>query len=291
MTDKAISPLRQRLINDMAIRRPGPKTQHDYIRRVKSFADFVGHSPDKATAEDVHRYQLRLASIGATVSTVNATASVLRFFFNVTLKRSDLADEVVSVREPRRLPVVLSPEEVGRLLASTTNIKQKAVLSLTYATGLRASEVISLKLTDIDSDRKVIRVEQGKGKKDRYVILSPNLLELLREWWRVARKKGWMHPGQPWLFPGYRGRHMSARQLHRLVRMAAARASITKRVGVHTLRHSFATHLLEQKTDIRVIQVLLGHKKLDTTALYTRVAISAIGEVTSPLDLLLKMPG
>ena|SRR5437868_6694517 len=167
MTDKAISPLRQRLIDDMAIRRLGPKTQHDYIRRVKSFADFVGHSPDKATAEDVHRYQLWLASIGATVSTVNATASALRFFFKVTLKRSDLADEVVSVREPRRLPVVLSPEEVGRLLASTTNIKQKTVLSLTYATGLRASEVISLKLTDIDRDRMVIRVEQGKSLPQR----------------------------------------------------------------------------------------------------------------------------
>jgi site-specific recombinase XerD len=291
MTDKAISPLRQRLIDDMAITRLGPKTQHEYIRRVKGFADFLGRFPAKATAEDVHRYQLRLASIGATVSTVNATASALRFFFKVTLKRSDLADEVVSVREPRRLPVVLSPEEVGRLLAATTNLKQKAALSLTYATGLRASEVISLKLTDIDRDRMVIRVEQGKGKKDRYVILSPNLLELLREWWRVARKKGWMPPGQPWLFPGYRGQHISARHLHRLVRMAAARAGITKRVGVHTLRHSFATHLLEQKTDIRVIQVLLGHKKLDTTALYTRVAISAIGEVTSPLDLLLKMPG
>jgi integrase/recombinase XerD len=237
MTDKAISPLRQRLIDDMAIRRLGPKTQHDYIRRVKSFADFVGPSPGKATAEDVHRYQLRLASIGATVPTVNATASALRFFFKVTLKRSDLADEVVSVREPRRLPVVLSPEEVGRLLAATTNNKQKAVLSLTYATGLRASEVISLKLTDIDSDRMVIRVEQGKGKKDRYVTLSPNLLELLREWWRVARKKGWMHPRQPWLFPSYRGRHMGARQLHRLVCLAATRAGITKRVGVHTLRH------------------------------------------------------
>lgn len=291
MTDKAISPLRQRLIDDMAIRRLGPKTQHEYIRRVKSFADFLGCSPDKATPEDVHRYQLWLASIGTTVPSVNAGASALRFFFKVTLKRSDLADEVVSVREPRRLPVVLSPEEVARLLASAINIKQKAVLSLTYATGLRASEVVSLKLTDIDSERMVIRVEQGKGKKDRYVILSPNLLELLREWWRVARKKGWMPPGQPWLFPGYRGQHMSARQLHRLVRMAAARAGITKRVGVHTLRHCFATHLLEQKTDIRVIQVLLGHKKLDTTALYTRVAISAIGDVTSPLDLLLKMPG
>ncbi len=287
MTDKVISPLRQRLIDDMTIRRLGPKTKHDYVRHVKSFADFFGRSPDKATAEDVHRYQLRLASIGTTVPTVNASASALRFFFKVTLKRSDLAEEVVSAREPRRLPVVLSPEEVGRLLASAANIKHKAALSLAYATGLRASEVISLKVTDIDSDRMVIRVEQGKGQKDRYVMLSPNLLELLREWWRAARKKGWMGPGHPWLFPGYRGQHMSARQLHRLVRMAAARAGITKRVGVHTLRHSFATHLLEQKTDIRVIQVLLGHKKLDTTALYTRVAIKAIGEVTSPLDLLL----
>src|SRR6516165_5274252 len=289
MTEKAISPLRQRLVEDMTIRRLGPKTQHDYIRHVKSFADFLGRSPDKATAEDVHRYQLRRASIGTTVPTVNANASALRFFFKITLKRSDLADEVVSAREPRRLPIVLSPQEVGRLLASATNIKHKALLSLAYATGLRASEVVSLKLTDIDRDRRVIRVEQGK--KDRYVILSPILLELLREWWRMARKKGWMPPGQPWLFPGYRGQHMSRRQLHRLVRLAAGRAGITKRVGVHTLRHSFATHLLEQKTDIRIIQVLLGHKTLDTTALYTRVAINALGAVTSPLDLLLKMPG
>ena len=162
---------------------------------------------------------------------------------------------------------------------------------MAYATGLRASEVVSLKLTDIDRDRMLIRVEQGKGKKDRYVILSPILLEILHEWWRVARKKGWMSPGQPWLFPGYRGQHTSARQLHRIVRLAAGRAGITKRVGVHTLRHCFATHLLEQKTDIRIIQVLLGHKKLDTTALYTRVAINTIGQVTSPLDFLRKMPG
>jgi integrase/recombinase XerD len=257
MTDKAISPLRRRLIEDMTIRRLSANTQHQYIRHVKSFADFVGRSLDKATAEDVHRYQLHLGSIGTTIPTVNAGASALRFFFKVTLKRRDLADAVVSVREPRRLPVVLSPEEVARLLASTTNIKHRAALSLTYGTGLRRSEVVSLRLTDIDSDRMLIRVEQGKGRKDRYVILSPHLLELLREWWRVARKKGWMRPGQPWLFPGYRGQHMSPRQLHRLVCLAAARAGITKHVGVHTLRHSFATHLLEQKTDIRIIQVLL----------------------------------
>ena len=247
MTDKAISPLRRRLIEDMAIRRLGPKTQYQYLRHVKRFAHFVGRSVDKATTEDVHRYQLWLASIGTTVPTVNVGATALRFFFRVTLKRRDLAEEVVSTREPRRLPVVLSPEEVGRLLASAINIKHKALLSLAYATGLRASEVVSLRLTDIDSDRMVIRVEQGKGKKDRYVILSPFLLELLRDWWRVARKKGWMSPGQPWLFPGYRGQHTSARQLHRIVRLAAGRAGITKRVGVHTLRHSFATHLLDRR--------------------------------------------
>jgi integrase/recombinase XerD len=291
MTEKAISPLRRRLIEDMAIRRLDPKTQQQYIRHVKKFADFVCRSADKATPDDVRRYQVWLASIGTTVGTVNAGASALRFFFKVTLKRPDLAEEVVSTREPRRLPVVLSAEEVGRLLAAATNLKHRAVLSLAYATGLRSSEVVSLKLTDIDRDRMLIRVEQGKGKKDRYVILSPILLEILREWWRLARKKGWMSAAQPWLFPGYRGQHTSARQMHRIVRLAAGRAGITKRVGVHTLRHSFATHLLEQKTDIRVIQVLLGHKKLDTTALYTRVAISTIGQVTSPLDFPRKMPG
>src|ERR1700694_2656413 len=216
MTDKAISPLRRRLIEDMALRRLSPKTQLHYVRHVKRFADFLGRSADKATAEDVHRYQLWLASIGTTGPTLKVRAPALRFFFKIALKRRDLAEEVVSAREPRRLPVVLSPEEVGRLLGSARNIKHNALLSLAYATGLRASEVVSLKLTDIDSDRMVIRVEQGKGQKDRYVILSPNLLEILREWWRVARKKGWMHSGQPWLFPGYRGQHMSRRQLHRL---------------------------------------------------------------------------
>src|SRR5262252_5108534 len=266
MTEQAISPLRRRLIEDMAIRRLHPKTQQQYIRYVKKFADFVGRSAEKATPEDVRRYQVWLASIGTTVGTVNAGASALRFFFRVTLKRPDLAEEVISTREPRRLPVVLSPEEVGRLLAAAINIQYKALLSLAYATGLRSAEDVALKLTPIP-------------------------VAVLREWWRLARKKGWMSPSQPWLFPGYRGRHTSARQMHRIVRLAAGRAGITKRVGVHTLRHSFATHLLEQKTDIRIIQVLLGHKKLDTTALYTRVAINALGDVTSPLDLLLKMPG
>ena len=298
MSDKTISPLRQWPIEDMTIRRLARKTQHDYIRHVRSFVDFVGRSPDKATAEDVHRYQLWLASIGTTVPTVNVSATALRFFFKITLKRSDLAAEVVSAREPRRLPVVLSPEEVGRLLGSTANVKQKAALSLAYATGLWASEVISLKLTDIDSDRMVIRVEQGKSLPPRRRGAKGSLCHALAQPSRsparmVARRapEGMDVSRSALAVSGYRGQHMSPRQLHRLVCLAAARAGITKRVGVHTLRHSFATHLLEQKTDIPIIQVLLGHKKLDTTALYTRVAVSAIGEVTSPLDLLLKMPG
>src|SRR6516165_4043203 len=167
MTDKAISRLRRRLIEDMAIRRLGPKTQYQYLRHVKRFADLVGRSADKATAEDVHRYQLWLGSIGTTVPTVNVSATALRFFFRVTLKRRDLAEEVVSTREPRHLPIVLSPEEIGRLLASARNLKHKPLLSLAYATGLRSSEVVSLKLTDIDSDRMVIRVEQGKSLPPR----------------------------------------------------------------------------------------------------------------------------
>jgi site-specific recombinase XerD len=208
MTDKAISPLRRRLIEDMAIRRLGPKTQHHYIRHVKRFADFLGQSADKAIAEDVHRYQLWLASIGTTVPTVNVSATALRFFFKVTLKRRDLADAVVSVREPRRLPVVLSPEEVSRLLASTTNIKHKAALSLTYATGLRSSEVVSLKLTDIDRDRMVIRVEQGKSLPPRRRGATRTGMSFSRRTflsccatggaWR-ARRDGWL-PVSPGCF-------------------------------------------------------------------------------------------
>jgi len=207
--------------------------------------------------------------------------TALRFFFKVTLRRSDVAEDVVFIREPRRLPVVLSPEAVARLIAAAPGLKYQAALSIAYGAGLRVSEVISLKVGDIDSARMLIRVDQGKGHKDRYVMLSQPLLKLLRRWWLVKRPRAWLFPGRT------PGAPLSARQLNRAVHIAAQRAGIDKRVGMHTLRHSFATHLLEQKTDIRVIQVLLGHKKLDTTALYTRVAIKAIGEITSPLDRLL----
>jgi site-specific recombinase XerD len=281
MTDKAISPLRRRMIEDMTIRNFAAKTQHDYIRAVKNFAVFLGHSPDKASFEDIRRYQLSLASSGLGVPSMNAAMTALRFFFKVTLRRGDVTDDIAFAREPRRLPVVLSSKEVARLLAAAPGVKYKAALSIAYGAGLRASEVISLKVGDIDSARMVIRVDQGKGRKDRYVMLSRRLLDLLRQWWRIARPKGWLFPGR------VPGQPLTTRQLNRAVHLAAQRAGIDKRVGLHTLRHSFATHLLERKTDIRVIQVLLGHKKLDTTALYTRVAIKAIGEVTSPLDLLL----
>jgi site-specific recombinase XerD len=214
MTEKAISPLRRRLIEDMAICRLDPKTQQQYIRHVKKFADFLGRSADKATPEDVRRYQVWLASIGTTVGTVNAGASALWFLFKVTLKRPDLAEEVVSTREPRRLPVVLSREEVGQLLTSATNMKHKAILSLAYATRLRSSEVVSLKLTDIDRDRRLIRVQQGKGKKGTsFCRLS--FLRYCANGGAQRARRGWMSAGQPGLFPGYRGQHTSAPQLHR----------------------------------------------------------------------------
>ena len=278
MTDEAMSPLRRRMIEDMTIRQFAPKTQHDYLQRVKNFAAFLGRSPDTASFEDVRRYQLHLTMSGIGVPTVNQTVSTLRFFFKVTLGRSDIVNHTQFVREPRKLPVVLSPEEVGRLLDAAPGLKYKAALSVAYGAGLRVSEVVALKVSDIDSKRMVIRIEQGKGRKDRYAMLSPYLLELLRAWWKVARPQGWLFPGRDRVNP------LTTRQLNRACHAAAQIAGLDKIVSLHTLRHSFATHLLEQNIDIRVIQVLLGHAKLDTTALYTRVATKTIREVMSPLD-------
>ena len=282
MTNKVISPLRQRMIDDMTMRRMSAKTQQGYIRAVKRFADFFDRSPDKATAEDIRRFHVHLARTMGRIPTMNATMTALKFFFGVTLGRRDLVDAIPFAREPRKLPVVLSPEEVARLLAAAVNIKYRTALSLAYATGLRVSEVVSLKVTDIDSKRMVVRVEQGKGSKDRYVMLSPHLLTLLRQWWKELEP-------ELWLFPSYQDRHMSARQLHRICQETAKLARIKKRVSPHTLRHSFATHLLERGIDIRVIQAMLGHKKLDTTALYTQVAVKSVSAVTSPLDYLARM--
>jgi integrase/recombinase XerD len=280
MTEAPVSPLRRRMIEDMTIRKFAPRTQEGYIRAVRNFSAFLGASPDTASAEDVRRYQLHLVSSGAGAPTINHTLTALRFLFMVTLRKPDIVVHLPFVREPQRLPVVLSPEEVARLLEAAPGLKYKAALSVAYGAGLRASEVVSLKIADIDSARMLIRVEQGKGRKDRYVMLSEHLLELLRAWWKAARPQGWLFPGQNRVNP------LTTRQLNRACHAAAQLAELDKTVSPHTLRHSFATHLLEQKIDIRVIQVLLGHKKLDTTALYTRVAIKALGEVTSPLERL-----
>jgi len=280
MTEQAISPLRRRMIEDMTIRKFAQKTQHDYVQRVKDFASYLHRSPGTAKPEDVRGFQLHLASSGAGVPKINTTISALRFFFNVTLDRPDLSRHLSTVHEPRKVPVVLSPEEVARFLEAAPGIKYKAAFSVAYGAGLRVSEVASLKVGDIDSKRMMLRVEQGKGRKDRYAMLSPTLLELLRDWYRVAQPQGWLFPGQNPTNP------LTARQLNRACHAAADMADLKKRVTPHTLRHSFATHLLEQNIDIRVIQVLLGHAKLETTALYTRVATNTIREVMSPLDRL-----
>jgi integrase/recombinase XerD len=266
------------MIEDMTIRKFASKTQHDYVQRIKNFAAFVGRSPDTASFEDVRRYQLHLAASGVGVPTLNQTVATLRFFFRVTLKRHDIIEHTHFIREPRKLPVVLSPEEVARLLNAAPGLKYKAALSVAYGAGLRAAEVVSLKVSDIDSRRMIVRVEQGKGHKDRNVMLSPSLLDLLRAWWRVARPRGWLFPGRNPVQP------MTTRQLNRACHAAAEAAGIEKNVSPHTLRHSFATHLLEQNTDIRVIQVLLGHAKLENTALYARVATKTIQQVMSPLE-------
>jgi integrase/recombinase XerD len=287
---KPISPLRQRMLEDMALRKLSPQTQASYIRAVVKFSGFFGRSPDTATPEDLRRYQLYLVDTGISNVMLNATITALRFFFQVTLDRADALAKMSPVREPRTLPVVLSREEVARLIDSAGKPKYQAALSVAYGAGLRAGEVVALKVGDIDSTRMTLRIEQGKGRKDRYAMLSPVLLERLRAWWRAARAKGMMLDGG-WLFPGQNPVNpMSTRQLNRICHIAAAAAEIDKRVSMHTLRHSYATHLLEQKVDIRVIQVLLGHKKLETTALYAQVATEVLREVVSPLESLRTQP-
>jgi integrase/recombinase XerD len=280
MSEKPISPLRQRMIDDMTARRFKEKVQKDYVRHVKTFAAFLGRSPETATSEDLRRFQLHLAKQPIGAPTVNSAIAALRFFFIVTLERPDLVRPLRTVTEPRKAPVVLSQEEVARLLEATPSLKYKAALSVAYGAGLRVSEVANLKVSDIDSQRMTLRVEQGKGQRDRYVMLSPQLLELLRDWWRAARPPVWLFPGQNPINP------ITPRQLNRAVTAAKDLAGISKRISPHTLRHSFATHLLEQGVDIRVIQVLLGHAKLETTALYTRVAVSTVRDVKSPLERL-----
>ncbi len=286
VTAQAISPLRQRMIDDMRMRKFSDKTQLDYVRAVRNFTKYLKRSPDTAKVEDLRNYQLHLVDHGISPASLNSAISGLKFFFNVTLDRGELVAKLQPVHMPRKLPVILSREEVGRLIAAAGNLKHQTALALAYGTGLRVNEVVTLKVGDIDSQRMTLRVEQGKGQKDRYAMLSPVLLERLRVWWRVARAQGKMLDGG-WLFPGLNPiRPLSARQLNRAIHNAADEAGIEKHISMHSLRHAFATHLLEQKVDIRLIQVLLGHKKLETTALYAQVATEILREIVSPLEML-----
>jgi len=282
--DKPISPLRQRMLDDMRMRKLGEKTQAGYLRAVRGLALYLKRSPDTATDEDLRLYQLSLVGRGVSATTLNATITGLKFFFEVTLGRPEALAKMSYVHEPRKLPVILTQEETTRLIACAGNLKYKAALSVAYGAGLRASEVVSLKVGDVDSQRMCLRVDQGKGKKDRYAILSPLMLQTLRAWWKEARAKGKMLDGG-WLFPGMSPIDpLTPRQLNRAIRHAAAKAGIEKKISMHSLRHAFATHLLERKVDVRLIQVLLGHKKIETTTIYTHVATDLLREVVSPLE-------
>lgn len=282
-TETKLSPLRQRMIEDMTMRKFKAHTQTDYIRSVKKLADFINKPITSATKEDMRAFQLHLAKKNTSAATMNSTISGIRFLFQVTLDKREIVHSLSHVAQPRKLPIVLTAEEVTRLIDVATP-KYQAAFSIAYGAGLRVSEVVTLKTSDIDSERMCIHVHQGKGRKDRYALLSPVLLEKLRDWWRYGTahncvlKGGWLFPGQNPINP------MSTRTLSRICRLAAIDAEIEKKVTMHLLRHSFATHLLEQHVDIRVIQVLLGHSKLETTSVYTHVATNLLKEVISPLE-------
>ena len=282
MTQEKVSPLRERMMEDMRIRGMQETSQKAHIRALKDFTTFLGRSPDTAEPDDLRAYQLHMADTNVTPSTFNARITALRFFFSMTCGRDEMKKYMQFRTEPRKLPAVLSVEEVSELLAVAPGpgLKYRAALSISYGAGLRASEVCNLTTGDIDSDRMLIHVVQGKGRKDRKVMLSPGLLDLLRDYWCEARPEGWMFPGKPKINP------ISPRQLNRAFTSAKRMAGINKPATLHTLRHSFATHLLESGTDVQVIQVLLGHAKLTTTAQYTKVATKMIRDTTSPFEAL-----
>jgi site-specific recombinase XerD len=268
------------MIEDMTIRNLSPATQQSYLYAVAKFSRHFNRSPDRLGLEEVRAYQLHLIARQRSWSHINQTVCALRFFYGVTLGRSDTHEKIVAAREPQRLPEVLSGEEIVRFLEAVPGLRNRVALTTAYGAGLRVGEVVRLQPAAIDSSRMLIRIAQGKGAKDRYVMLSPQLLQILRTYWRLAR------PGK-WLFPGHDpAAPVSIATLQEACRQAARQAELSKPVTVHTLRHSFATHLLEAGTDIRIIQVLLGHARLSTTARYTQVATHLISDTTSPLDRL-----
>ena len=275
-----LNPLRRRMIEDMKVRNLSPVTQRCYVHAVAKFARYFNRSPDRLGLTDVRTYQIHLASSGMSWAGFNVAVCALRFFYGVTLGRSAMVERIPYARKRRQLPVILSADEVMQFLAAVPNLKHRTALMTAYAAGLRISEVVRLKIADIDSGRMLIRVEQGKGGRDRYVMLSPQLLDMLRGYWREARSAHWLFPGHD------ESRPLDASVLQWACRTARTAAKLGKPVTVHTLRHSFATHLLEAGTDIRTIQVLLGHHDLSTTARYTQVATTTIGNTASPFDRL-----
>jgi site-specific recombinase XerD len=280
-----MTPLRRRMIEDMQLRNFSPHTIRAYVDRIAQFARHFGKSPALLGPAEVRSYLVHLVQQRrVSWSHYNQTVAALRFLYRVTLGREEALPRIPCPRQPKRLPVVLSPEEVIRFFRAVPGLKHRALLMTAYAAGLRISEVVALRVEDIDSHRMVIRVRQGKGRKDRYVMLSTRLLEILRHYWKAARPSDWLFPGQ---IPG---RPITVGSVHGICAEASRAADLGKHVTVHTLRHSFATHLLEAGTDIRTIQLLLGHRNLKSTALYTHVAPAALEATQSPLDRLDPLP-
>ena len=276
-----IHPIRQRMIDDMTLRGFSALTQKSYMRIVRNCLAHVGKAPKDLSVDDARGFLLHLQQSGTSVSTINSASVALRFFLRVTLGRAEHIERIPILREPKRLPPVLTPDDVARILLSAPSLKWRAALGVAYGAGLRAAEVCNLKVADVDAGEMRIRVEQGKRRKDRYAKLSPNLLELLREWWMEGRPCVWLFPS-PW------DAHapVTPRSLNRAFHRAKQAAGVAKPASLHTLRHSFATHLFDEDVDIRVIQVLLGHAKLETTAIYTQVSSKMLNSVTGPFERL-----
>lgn len=276
----AMSPLRQRMIEDMMVRNLSPSTQQSYIYAVAKFSRHFGRSPDRLSLEQVRAYQLHLIKQKRSWSHINQIACALRFLYGVTLGQTEAFERIVGGRKPDKLPLVLSAEEIARFLRAVPGLRNRVILATAYAAGLRVGEVARLKVSSIDSQRMLIHIENGKGGRGRYAMLSPRLLEILRAYWKRVQPGLWLFPGQD------PSGHVSIRAVQAACRAARRRARIDKPITVHTLRHSFATHLLERGIDIRIIQVLLGHADLDSTARYAQVATNLITSTASPFDRL-----
>ncbi len=278
-----MTPLRQRMLEDMGIRNLAENTQSAYLQQIAAYSRYFNRSPDQLGPEEIRTYQLYLMEVRAlTPSSICVATGALRFLYKVTLKRTWAVEEIPMPKRPRKLPEILSPEEVMHFLNAITNHKHRAILMTAYAAGLRVSEATHLKVTDIDSQRMMLRVEQGKGMKDRYVMLSPRLLDVLRTYWKSARPTRWMFPGE------VPGQPITREAVGLACQKARRDSGITKPITPHSLRHAFASHLLESGANLRTIQLLLGHRSLATTARYLKVATSTVCATASPFDLLPK---